>query len=106
MPHSVSGMTEIGTRQSAHILVKRIPGAIETEDEGAIPGAIRDPDAWMLVRRGASEARIQFWVEGASSNGDGGRTEQWDGGHFGDGGGERWEETWNACKAYKPVWRE
>ena len=87
MAHSVSGRTEIGRiRGLAHVLVKRIPSTIEAENQRAPRGAIGDPDAWMLIRRGTAEARIQFGVEGASFQGNRGWTEQRDGGHLGERG--------------------
>ena len=77
-------MTESRDKEArglAHVLVKRIPSAIEAEDQGAVCGTIWDPDAWMLVRRGASEARIQGGIEGTATDRDGGWTEERDGGH-------------------------
>ena len=57
----------------AHVLVKRIAGAIETENEVARGlGIIRDPDAWVVVLGGASEAHVRLGTEGVSIDGDGG----------------------------------
>jgi len=79
-PRSVSDVTRVerDLRELAHILVKRVSGAIEAEDQVALSArgiGIRFPLARVLVRRVASEARVHFRIEGVSSDGDGGRTE-------------------------------
>jgi hypothetical protein len=82
-------------RGSAHILVERVSGTIEAEDQGAVPltVGVGDPFARVPVGRSASEARVYGGVEGAFLGGDGGGTEQREGGHVGERGqGQRRRE--------------
>lgn len=69
-------------------MVKRISGTIETENQMTLFGTIRDPDAVMVVKRGASEALPRSGIEGAISYSDGDCAGQGGGGHLGDEGGE------------------
>ena len=65
-------------KETTHILVEGIAGTIEAEDQGprsARSIRVRFPLTRMLIRRGTSEARVHFWIEGVSSGGDRGWTE-------------------------------
>ena len=69
----------------AHILVERVSGAVEAENQCAVPGpgAIRVGDlfARVLIGRRASEANFSVWIETASFDREGGHIEWRDNGH-------------------------
>jgi hypothetical protein len=61
-----------GTGESAHVCVKRVSGAVETENQGAAPGIlrvgglrVRDPYTLVLEGRPAAEARVYEWAQEA-----------------------------------------
>ena len=72
-----------GTGESAHVCVKRVPGTVETENQGAAPASrlwlsglgvdvlrvggprVRDPFTLMLEGRPATEARVYEWAQEA-----------------------------------------
>ena len=71
------GRVERDPGGSAHILVKRISGTIEAEDQGALPVGcvgVRLPHALVRIRgRGAGEASCRVRMEGVSFSGEGER---------------------------------
>lgn len=88
LQRDVEHPSQEGIAHGTHVLVKRIASAIEAKDQSAVSigtFGVRLPLARVLEGRGASETRVQFWVEDTSIDSDGGWADER------DGGGHSWE---------------